>query len=225
MHSPCTLNEFSSYYQFKSVKSNRNLFRKKHFKCNIFESIASLFPVFNWLPFYNIQKDLLWDVQAGFTVAVLHIPQGMGYAALGGVHPVIGIYMAIFPVLVYFLMGTSRHISLGSFSIICLMVAKPVSEHSNTFSPIEVATVVCLTVGLVQVLFGICRVGSLSMFMSEALISGFTTGAAILVGISQLGHVFVSNLNTILAFSMQCIQFMTFSKPFQKQTIYRLEFH
>ncbi|XP_039297154.1 solute carrier family 26 member 6 isoform X2 [Nilaparvata lugens] len=129
--------------------------------------------------------------------------------------------MAFFPVLIYTLMGTSRHISMGTFSVICMMTSKPVLEYAitmddsssnnndnmlfnssfvesddmsglvgSTLSPVQVATAVCLVVGFWQVLFGILRLGSLSVLMSEFLVSGFTTGAAFLVLTSQLKHIF-----------------------------------
>lgn len=53
------------------------------------------------------------DVISGCTVAVMHIPQGMGYALLANLPPVVGIYMAFFPVLFYVIFGTSRHNSMG----------------------------------------------------------------------------------------------------------------
>ena len=52
-------------------------------------------------------------MSAGFTVAVMHIPQGMAYALLANTDPIVGIYTAFFPVIVYIFMGTSAHISLG----------------------------------------------------------------------------------------------------------------
>lgn len=53
------------------------------------------------------------DVISGCTVAIMHIPQGMGYALLANLPPVTGIYMAFFPVLMYIIFGTSRHNSMG----------------------------------------------------------------------------------------------------------------
>lgn len=70
------------------------------------------FPIFSWLHSYK-SDDFVGDLISGCTVAVMHIPQGMGYALLGGLPPVVGIYMAFFPVLMYVLFGTSRHNSMG----------------------------------------------------------------------------------------------------------------
>uniref|UniRef100_A0A182SUT1 SLC26A/SulP transporter domain-containing protein n=1 Tax=Anopheles maculatus TaxID=74869 RepID=A0A182SUT1_9DIPT len=73
---------------------------------------STVFPLTTWLPEYSWSKDLVRDLISGCTVAVMHIPQGIGYALLANVPPIVGIYMAFFPVLVYFLFGTSRHNSM-----------------------------------------------------------------------------------------------------------------
>ncbi|KAG8316925.1 hypothetical protein J6590_037270 [Homalodisca vitripennis] len=99
----------------------------------------------------------------------------------------------------------------STFAVVCMMASKPVlrystpsavllsnSTSSETFSdsplplytPIQVATVVCLVVGIWQVILGVCRLGSLTVLMSDTLISGFTTGASVLVFTSQIKHVF-----------------------------------
>jgi len=75
--------------------------------------LMSTIPAIKWLSKYNWKKDTLPDIIAGLTVAVMHIPQGMAYALLGNLPPVVGLYMAIFPVFIYFLLGTSRHVSIG----------------------------------------------------------------------------------------------------------------
>jgi solute carrier family 26, other len=56
------------------------------------------------------------DITAGATVAVMHIPQGMAYALLANVEPIVGLYMAFFHTLVYFVFGTSKHLSVGEFN-------------------------------------------------------------------------------------------------------------
>lgn len=185
---PCTQEEFNEAYNFqmkKSISVYRS-FKKHYSKCSVWATFLSFFPVLQWLPQYEFKNNITSDLASGFTVAVMHIPQGMAYATLGAVHPIVGIYMAIFPIVVYFLMGTSRHISLGSFSVVSMMAAESVLTYSKAYTPIEVASVICLTVGMIQGFLGFCKIGYLSMFLSNSLISGFTSGAAVLVFISQL---------------------------------------
>ncbi|XP_034242614.1 solute carrier family 26 member 10-like isoform X2 [Thrips palmi] len=167
------------------------------------DGVRSVFPIVEWLGRYKWREDLVGDLVSGFTVAVMHIPQGLAYALLGNVPPVVGLYMAFFPVLVYCLFGTSRHVSMGTFAVICLMTGHVVTAHTtphvlpdpadNGTEPvgplptnIEVATAVALMVGAVQMLMWALRLGVLSALLSEALVSGFTTAAAIHVLTSQI---------------------------------------
>lgn len=131
----------------------------------------------------------------------MHIPQGMAYGLLAGVEPIVGLYMAFFPTLIYFLFGTSRHISMGTFAVISLMTSKIVATYSDpnhglavaagnltevvegeleagyTYTPFEVATAVTMMTGFYQLIMCVMRLGALSSLLSEALVNGFTTAA------------------------------------------------
>lgn len=162
-----------------------------------------MFPFLAWLPTYSWKKDFPADVMTGCTIAVMHIPQGMGYALLAGVAPIVGIYMAVFPVFVYFFLGTSRHISLGTLAVTTLMTGRIVDQYgsspmnmtmeavngtmdSSNPTNLEVATLVCFMVGVWQMIMGVFRLGVVGMVLSEHLVGGFTTGAAFHVLISQV---------------------------------------
>ena len=91
----------------------------------------SAFPVAEWLPKYRWRNDFVADFMAGLTVAVMHIPQGMAYAMLASVKPIVGLYTSFFPVLVYIMMGTSPHSSFGEH-LSCLMflpTMKPAGQY------------------------------------------------------------------------------------------------
>lgn len=210
---PYIQTEFNNIYHYSNSGNGHDF--KKWFKNQLpkfgpIHMLLSFFPILRWLPAYKWKKDFYHDVISGITVAIMHIPQGLAYSSLGAVPPIVGIYMAFFPVLIYILMGTSRHVSMGTFAVICMMTSKPVLEYSTSLesndmlnktsivsnvtdyhlTPVQVATAVCLIVGLWQILFGLLHLGSLSVLMSEFLVSGFTTGAAVLVLTSQMKHIF-----------------------------------
>ncbi|ODM98762.1 Prestin [Orchesella cincta] len=155
------------------------------------------FPILDWLPNYNWKEDTPSDLTAGFTVAVMHIPQGMAYALLADLPPIVGIYMAFFPIFIYAVMGTSRHVSMGTFAVICLMTGKAINKvlqntdiEPSPYTAIQVATIVSFMVGILQFLMGILRLGVVSLLLPPSLVGGFTTGAAIHVLTSQVRNFF-----------------------------------
>ncbi|XP_075219033.1 solute carrier family 26 member prestin isoform X2 [Lycorma delicatula] len=169
----------------------------------------TLFPALSWLSNYRWQQDLIKDMIAGFTVGIMNIPQGMAYAILGNVPPVIGLYMAFFPVLVYALLGTSKHISMGTFAVVSLMAGKTVATFSSphveffeninatttdhlipVYSPVEVAAAVTFMVGIFQLVMYLLRLGVIATLLSDTLVSGLTAGAAV--------HVFTSQINDLI---------------------------
>ncbi|ETN66328.1 sulfate transporter [Anopheles darlingi] len=187
------------HYQLEDLNSAFNYFKPKtHFFQEALESmrevdtkscLSGLFPIFKWLPEYSFPSDFIGDLISGLTVGVMHIPQGMGYALLANMPPITGIYTAFFPVFIYFLFGTSRHNSMGTLAVVSIMTGKVVYNHSGEgshYSNLEVGTALCFLVGLIQLVMCLLRMGVASFLLSEALVSGFTTGAAVYVFTSQM---------------------------------------
>ena len=89
---------------------------------NLGQYVLSLLPLLTWLPAYRWKENIVSDLVAGLTVAIMHIPQGMAYAMLAGVEPVTGIYTGIWPVLVYVMLGNMPHTSMGTFAVVSILV-------------------------------------------------------------------------------------------------------
>ncbi|MDO6737284.1 SulP family inorganic anion transporter [Wenyingzhuangia sp. 2_MG-2023] len=147
------------------------------------------FPFFTWIRDY--QKEFLYgDLMAGITVGILLIPQGMAYALIAGLPPVYGLYAALMPQVVYAFLGTSRQLAVGPVAMDSLLVAASlgVLHLSGIDDYIAMAIVLSLFMGLVQLMLGVLRMGFLVNFLSKPVISGFTSAAAIVIGLSQLKH-------------------------------------
>ncbi|XP_078509094.1 sulfate transporter [Lissotriton helveticus] len=91
--------------------------------------VFGLFPVLEWLPKYKLKDYILGDAMSGLIVGILLVPQSIAYSLLAGQEPIFGLYTSFFACLIYFLMGTSRHISVGIFGVLCLMVGEVVERE------------------------------------------------------------------------------------------------
>jgi sulfate permease, SulP family len=149
--------------------------------------IARSVPAVAWLRNYR-RSDLGGDVTAGFTVAVMLIPQGMAYAMLAGLPPVIGLYASTVPLIVYALFGTSRQLAVGPVAIVSLLTFTGISALAEPGSGrfVALAAMLALMTGVIQWVLGVLRGGFVVNFLSHAVISGFTSAAAIVIGVSQL---------------------------------------
>ncbi|XP_075064920.1 chloride anion exchanger-like [Mixophyes fleayi] len=200
-------------------------------------------PVASWLPIYNFKKWLMSDVISGISTGMVAVLQGLAFALLVNVSPAYGLYSAFYPVILYFFFGTSKHISVGPFPVLSLMIGSavmrlvpdPVNSNNVTMAidgmennttdgtedlsiaeqRVMVAASVTVLAGIFQLAFGLMQVGFIVIYLSDPLISGFTTAAAVQVFVSQLKFILglkVSNFSGPLAL------FYTLKDIFQKIT-------
>ena len=114
----------------------------------------------------------------------------MAYALIAGLPPIYGLYAALTPQIVYAFLGTSRQLAVGPVAMDSLLVASGLGALSLV-SPdqyIQMAILLALLMGLIQLLLGLFRMGFIVAFLSKPVISGFTSAAAIIIGLSQLKH-------------------------------------
>jgi len=146
-------------------------------------------PALDWLRHYQ-SKHLFGDITAGIIVASLLVPQGMAYALLAGLPPQVGLYASIFPAIIYPLLGTSRMLAVGPVAVDSLMVAAAIAKFAPQGSSeyLVLAITLALLVGIIEIGMGALRMGFLVNFLSRSVISGFISGAAIIIGFSQVKH-------------------------------------
>ncbi|QIN84737.1 sulfate permease [Rubrobacter tropicus] len=150
--------------------------------------LEKIIPAAGWLRRYR-REDLAGDLSAGLIVAVMLVPQGMAYAMLAGLPPVFGLYSSIMPLFVYALFGSSRQLAVGPVAIVSLLTLSGVSAVAEPGSGefVALAALLALMVGVIQFGLGLVRAGFVVNFLSHAVVSGFTSAAAVVIGLSQLG--------------------------------------
>ncbi len=140
-----------------------------------------------WITAYQ-RGNLARDLMAGLMVTVLVIPQSLAYAMLAGLPPQAGLYVSIFPVIAYALLGSSMTQAVGPVAITAIMTFAALSPLETPGSPPYIALAASLSLfsGLLILAVGAFRLGFLSQLLSRPVISGFISGSAILIVISQL---------------------------------------
>jgi SulP family sulfate permease len=149
--------------------------------------LTQLFPIASWLKSYT-REEFNSDLFAGIITAILLVPQGIAYAILAGLPPQLGLYASILPPVSYALFGTSRTLSVGPVSIAAIMIASAVSapEISALNNPVQSALILSAESGIILLLMSLLRMGGLVNFISHPVLTGFTSGAALLIIGSQL---------------------------------------
>jgi len=144
-------------------------------------------PVASWARGYR-RVDFGGDLVAGTIVAIMLVPQAMAYALLAGLPPQVGLYASILPLVLYAIFGSSRTLAVGPVAIISLIVANAIAELgvSSTTEAIAIGVALALVSGMILIALGVARLGFLVNFISHSVVSGFTSAAALVIGVSQL---------------------------------------
>ncbi|KAL3849893.1 hypothetical protein ACJIZ3_011775 [Penstemon smallii] len=148
-----------------------------------------VFPIFEWGPRYTLDF-FKSDLIAGITIASLAIPQGISYAKLANLPPILGLYSSFVPPLIYAIMGSSRDLAVGTVAVGSLltgtMLSKVVNANEDPKLYLHLAFTATFFAGLFEASLGIFRLGFIVDFLSHATIVGFMGGAATVVCLQQL---------------------------------------
>ncbi|XP_068128785.1 pendrin-like [Hyperolius riggenbachi] len=219
--------EYDGYHVSRSIYSEPDFQQENGKKDNIRESISErlmkscrfspvtarqkfkkLFPVLTWLPKYRWKEWLIHDLISGLCTGLVGTLQGLAFALLTEVPVGYGLYSSFFPILTYFFLGTSRHISVGPFPVICLMVGQVVlamapdekfiitnstnlnetviDYEARNAARVVISSTLSVLIGIIQLLLGALQFGFVVRYLGDPLVRGFTTAAAIHVLISQI---------------------------------------
>ena len=153
---------------------------------NFKSRLLNRLPAWSWLSQYNPVK-LKSDVLAALIVVAMLVPQGMAYAMLAGLPPIMGLYASILPMIIYALLGGSTTLSIGPVAIISMMTFATLNPLFEVGSPvsIEAATLLALMVGIISLLLGVFRFGFLIQLISHPVIQSFIIASALLIAFGQ----------------------------------------
>ncbi len=131
------------------------------------------------------------DVIAGVTLACLAIPEVMGYTKIAGMPVITGLYTILIPILVFAVLGSSRHLVVGADSATAAIMAAGLAGLAIPASPqyVALAGLLALMTGAFLVIARIVRLGFLANFLSRSVLIGFLTGVGIQIACGQVAGV------------------------------------
>ncbi|MEF9955968.1 MAG: sulfate permease [Acinetobacter sp.] len=150
------------------------------------QGISRLFPAKDWLSHYQFAT-FKSDLVAALIVLAMLVPQGMAYAMLAGLPPIMGIYASILPMIVYAFTGSSSTLSIGPVAIISMMVYSALNPlfPVGSIAYIEAACLLAILVGIISLILGLFRFGFLIQLISQPVIHSFIIASALLIALGQ----------------------------------------
>lgn len=155
------------------------------------ETLRRVFPGLEQYRDYSLKKDLGDDVLSGITIFFTLVPQGLAYGKLAGLPPEYGMYAAGYPLFLYALFGTSRHLVFGPFAITSFMLGQIIATYQypeDSILRVHLALYISFISGLLYLIVWACKFGRMVTYITPNVLSGFITGCAALVAINQVTH-------------------------------------
>ncbi|RKG33692.1 SulP family inorganic anion transporter [Acinetobacter tianfuensis] len=176
--------------------------------------VLNFIPAWQWLQDYSAGK-LKSDLLAALIVIAMLVPQGMAYAMLAGLPPIMGLYASMLPMIIYAFTGSSYTLSIGPVAIISMMTFATLNPLFEAGSPvyIEAAMLLALMVGVISLLLGIFRFGFLIQLISHPVIKSFIIASALLIALGQLKFLVdvPLNANNLPQFIQSLWEYISFS--------------
>ena len=154
-----------------------------------------------WLTKENLRDDF-W---AGLTGAVLVLPQGIAYAIIAGLPPQVGLYTSIISGTIAAVFGSSKHMISGPTAALSMVLSTSLASlytHGDQ-SLVSLVCLMTLMIGVIQMVLAVLKVGKFVDFISHSVVQGFTSGAAILIAVSQFKYllgIHTSSAPTLLGY-------------------------
>ncbi|NNG80668.1 sulfate permease [Acinetobacter sp. ANC 5378] len=176
--------------------------------------LTTLLPAWQWLQKYN-QAKFKSDLLSALIVIAMLVPQGMAYAMLAGLPPIMGLYASILPMIIYAMVGGSPTLSIGPVAIISMMTFATLNPLFEVGSPvyIQAACLLAVMVGVISLLLGIFRFGFLIQLISHPVIKSFIIASALLIALGQFKFLIdvPLNANNVPEFLLSLWQYIRYS--------------
>ena len=146
-------------------------------------------PVLNWTSAYR-REWLLPDVFAGLALWAVMVPEGMAYAGIVGVPPIMGLYTIVPALIAYALLGTSRQLVVGPDTATGLISALTVGAIAvqGTAEYNALTSTLAVLIGAFFLFFGVVRMGWVAAFISTPVMRSFIEGLVYVTIIGQVPH-------------------------------------
>ncbi|OIW10031.1 hypothetical protein TanjilG_32771 [Lupinus angustifolius] len=172
---------------FRHLKNEEKPLRR------VLKGVQYFIPILEWLPNYTWSL-FCSDFIAGLTITSLTIPQGINYAKLAYLPPIIGLYSSFVPAILYAIFGTSRHMAVGTVASSSILIYQTISKVAKPEDDpklyLHLVFTTTLVAGAFQACLGILRLGTIVNFLSRSAITGFIGGSAIMLSLHQLQSIF-----------------------------------
>lgn len=151
----------------------------------------SWIPAVRWLRTYTAKKFRL-DLVAGLSLAAFVIPESLAYASLAQLPPVTGLYCYLVAGIAYALFGTSRQLAVGPTSALAIVIAASIAAMGgdDPLRAIALASAIALMVGMICIAGRFVGLANAAYFISDPVLVGFKTGAALYIASTQLPKLF-----------------------------------
>jgi MFS superfamily sulfate permease-like transporter len=148
-------------------------------------------PALRWIPAYSTRRFGL-DLIAGLSLAAFVIPESLAYASLAQLPPVTGLYCYLVAGIVYALFGTSGQLAVGPTSALAIVLASSVAAMGgdDPSRAVAIGSAVALMVGMICVAGRFVGLANAAYFISNPVLIGFKTGAALYIASTQLPKLF-----------------------------------
>src|SRR5215831_3106107 len=160
-----------------------------NFSADFAGAARKLLPIFDWIAAYR-REWLLPDSLAGVALWAVMVPEGMAYASIVGVPPIMGLYTIVPALVAYALLGTSRQLVVGPDTATGLISALTVGAIAvqGTADYNTLTSTLAVLIGIFFLFFGIMRMGWVASFVSTPVMRGFIEGLVCVTIIGQVPH-------------------------------------